>query len=62
MLPEDAKVYWLQEENFNSGPFEFVSKRVQRVLNNLGIKQNLQYVGRRALAATAVGSSEKHKK
>jgi len=31
-------------------------------LNNLSIKKELKYVGRRAVAATAVGSSELHKK
>lgn len=56
-----AKVFWVQEENLNSGAFEFVSPRITRVLNELNLGQ-LTYVGRRALATTAVGSSELHKK
>jgi len=31
-------------------------------LSNLSIEKELKYVGRRAIAATAVGSSEIHKK
>lgn len=45
----------------NSGAFEFVYPRITRVLNDLKLGQ-LTYVGRRALATTAVGSSELHKK
>lgn len=45
----------------NSGAFDFIYPRVTRVLNDLNLGQ-LTYVGRRALATTAVGSSELHKK
>lgn len=45
----------------NSGAFDFVNPRITRVLNDLNLG-HLTYVGRRALATTAVGSSELHKK
>jgi len=44
----------------NSGAFEFVYPRIGRVLKDLNLGEVI-YVGRRALATTAVGSSEMHK-
>jgi 2-oxoglutarate dehydrogenase complex dehydrogenase (E1) component-like enzyme len=38
-----------------------VQNRINRVLKKLGFKNSIKYVGRRALATTAVGSSELHK-
>lgn len=61
-LPKDAQVYWVQEENFNGGAYQFVQPRISRILSNLSISAPLRYVGRRAVAATAVGSSELHKR
>jgi 2-oxoglutarate dehydrogenase complex dehydrogenase (E1) component-like enzyme len=51
----------VQEENFNGGAFQFAENRVNRVLGQLGLPE-VRYVGRRAVAATAVGSSEMHKR
>jgi hypothetical protein len=39
----------------NSGAFEFVYPRITRVLKDLNLGE-LTYVGRRAIAASAVGS------
>jgi hypothetical protein len=39
----------------NSGAFEFIYPRITRVLKDLNLKE-LTYVGRRAIAASAVGS------
>jgi 2-oxoglutarate dehydrogenase E1 component len=61
-LSKNAQVYWVQEENFNGGAFQFVQPRISRILCNLSITAPLKYVGRRAVAAVAVGSSELHKK
>ena len=57
-----AEVYWVQEENLNGGSYFFVESRINRVLRNLGVKKEIRYVGRRAIAATAVGSGELHKR
>ena len=57
----NTKVYWVQEENMNSGAFEFVYPRITRVLKDLNLGE-VTYVGRRAIAASAVGSGEYHKK
>lgn len=46
----------------NGGAYSFVERRFARILKNLGFKNNLKYVGRRAVATTAVGSAELHKK
>lgn len=46
----------------NGGAFYFVDRRINRILKHVGIKNELKYVGRRAIAASAVGSSELHKK
>jgi 2-oxoglutarate dehydrogenase E1 component len=60
-LPKTAQCYWVQEENFNGGAFQFAENRINRVLGEHGLKE-VRYVGRRAVAATAVGSSELHKR
>ena len=60
-MNKNAQVYWIQEENFNSGAFQFVENRINRVLRNMGVSQEVKYVGRRACAATSVGSIELHK-
>jgi 2-oxoglutarate dehydrogenase complex dehydrogenase (E1) component-like enzyme len=46
----------------NSGAFDFVYPRLVRIARELGLNESIEYVGRRALATTAVGSSELHKK
>ena len=60
-ISPSAKVFWVQEENFNGGPYQFVENRVNRVLGTLGVSRELRYVGRRAIACPAVGSVELHK-
>lgn len=60
-LSPSAKIFWIQEENFNGGPYQFVENRVNRVLGNLGVSSELRFVGRRAIACTAVGSVELRK-
>ena len=59
---KNVKVYWCQEENVNGGAFYFVERRIARVIKNLGIDSQVNYVGRKAVSATAVGSVEMHKK
>lgn len=46
----------------NGGAFYFVERRIARVIKNLGIDSQVNYVGRKAISATAVGSVEMHKK
>jgi 2-oxoglutarate dehydrogenase E1 component len=60
-LSPSAKIFWIQEENFNGGPYQFVENRMNRVLGNLGVSSELRFVGRRAIACTAIGSVELHK-
>ena len=52
----------MQEENLNGGAYQFVVNRISRVLSEVGWKGELEYVGRRAIANTAVGSVELHKR
>ena len=52
----------MQEENLNGGAYQFVANRIGRVLTEVGCKGRLEYVGRRAIANTAVGSVELHKR
>lgn len=59
---KESQVYWVQEENINGGAYYFADRRINRILKNLNFTKELKYVGRRAIATTAVGSSELHKK
>ena len=57
-----TRVYWVQEENVNSGAFSFVLPRLERIIRSVGLHRELKYVGRRGISTTAVGSGEIHKK
>ena len=52
-----AKVFWVQEEHRNSGPFRFVQANL---LDRFGV--NPQFIGRCESATTAVGSTKAHEK
>ena len=56
-LPKNANIYWVQEENINGGAFYFVERRIARVMRKFNINSDVQYVGRRAISSTAVGSA-----
>ena len=58
---KNIKVQWVQEENINGGSFYYAERRISRVMRKLGVKSDIKYVGRRAIATTAVGSVELHK-
>lgn len=56
-----AEVIWCQEESANMGPWMFVDRRLQYILENTGHKAKVAYfVGRHASAAPATGSHHHH--
>jgi len=52
------RVYWVQEEPANMGPWTFVRERIQDLLPKGG---SLAYAGRVSSASTAVGSTRIHR-
>ena len=51
------EVFWVQEEPWNMGAWQFMSLRVPQVL---GTERTLRYVGRDEAASPAVGSYKVH--
>jgi 2-oxoglutarate dehydrogenase E1 component len=51
-----AEICWVQEEPANAGPWVHLSPQLEKIG-----KRPLRYIGRRAAAATAVGSHRLHK-
>ena len=54
-----AEVFWVQEEPWNMGAWQFVDLRLPRVL---GTGRALRYVGRDEAASPAIGSYKMHQK
>jgi 2-oxoglutarate dehydrogenase E1 component len=60
-VEKHCKCVWVQEEPLNSGGFTFVQPRIQRAMENIGIKGELIYCGRRSLGSPAIGWTDGHK-
>jgi 2-oxoglutarate dehydrogenase E1 component len=57
----NADVVWCQEEPENMGAWNFIDRRVEKVLKELGIKaKRPDYVGRREAASPATGLAKVH--
>jgi 2-oxoglutarate dehydrogenase E1 component len=58
----NAEVVWCQEEPENNGAWNFIDRRIERVLNDVGHKVSgrPRYVGREAAASPATGSAKRH--
>jgi 2-oxoglutarate dehydrogenase E1 component len=57
----NAELVWCQEEPENSGAWNFLDRRLEKVLAGIGGKaQRPHYVGRDAAASPATGSARKH--
>jgi 2-oxoglutarate dehydrogenase E1 component len=54
-LPQLTRVAWVQEEPENMGAWPFLRPELTRLFN-----REIEYVGRPAMAATAVGSHRRH--
>ncbi|MCB1651894.1 MAG: 2-oxoglutarate dehydrogenase E1 component, partial [Alphaproteobacteria bacterium] len=58
---KNAEVVWCQEEPENQGAWQFVDRRIEAVLSDLGGKAKRPvYVGRAAAAAPATGLMSRH--
>jgi 2-oxoglutarate dehydrogenase E1 component len=62
--PEDAELFWVQEEPENMGPWYFVEEQMQSLLETpapvSGHKRQLGYVGRTTAASPAAGAHKVH--
>ena len=56
------RVMWLQEEPKNMGAWVFIKDKVSELLNDAGIKKQLEYVGRADSASTAAGHLYAHER
>ena len=56
--PESAEVFWIQEEPKNMGPWRFMVKDIQPMLDSS--RRVLRYVGRAESASPAAGSLKRH--
>jgi 2-oxoglutarate dehydrogenase E1 component len=58
---ENAEIVWCQEESENMGYWQFVDRRIENVLIEVGNKaKRAQYIGRPASAAPATGLAKRH--
>ncbi len=58
---KNAEVVWCQEEPENNGAWNFVDRRIEKVLKDLDIKaKRPSYVGREEAASPATGSAKVH--
>src|SRR5579875_406821 len=62
--PENAELFWVQEEPENMGPWYFVEEQMQPIINPGGnggpMRRSLRYVGRPTAASPAPGSHKVH--
>ena len=57
----NAEVVWCQEEPENNGAWNFLDRRIERVLAGIDIKgKRPNYVGREAAASPATGQAKVH--
>ncbi|OFZ10573.1 MAG: 2-oxoglutarate dehydrogenase E1 component [Bdellovibrionales bacterium RBG_16_40_8] len=62
-LPKLKRVAWVQEEPQNMGAYAWVLPRLQKLLNDLGLKKiDIEYIGRSERSSPAVGSARVHMK
>jgi 2-oxoglutarate dehydrogenase E1 component len=54
--PEDAELYWVQEEPENMGAWNYVEEQMQSIVD----KRELRYVGRALAASPAAGAHKVH--
>jgi 2-oxoglutarate dehydrogenase E1 component len=60
-FPKRAEVVWCQEEPQNMGAWSFVAPRIEKVLEETGMRQNRPtYAGRRPAASPATGVHAQH--
>ncbi|WP_424813279.1 2-oxoglutarate dehydrogenase E1 component [Roseococcus sp. YIM B11640] len=58
---KNAEIVWCQEEPENNGAWNFVDRRIEKVLKDIGIKaKRPDYVGRAAAASPATGLAKTH--
>jgi 2-oxoglutarate dehydrogenase E1 component len=55
-----CEMIWCQEEPQNMGAWEFIEKRLKSVLDLVGAKKELHFIGRRAAASPATGVFDRH--
>jgi len=55
-----CEIIWCQEEPKNMGAWEFIEKRLNSVLDLVGAKNELHFIGRRAAASPATGVFDRH--
>ena len=55
-----CEMIWCQEEPQNMGAWEFIEKRLKSVLDLVGAKNELHFIGRRAAASPATGVFDRH--
>jgi len=55
--PQAREVFWVQEEPWNMGGWQFMAQRLPRVLS---ASRSLRYVGRHEAASPAAGSYKRH--
>jgi 2-oxoglutarate dehydrogenase complex dehydrogenase (E1) component-like enzyme len=58
---KDTEFVFVSEEQFNFGAFPFVQTRVNMILEELGFKGVLQYVGRKISSSSSTGINWLHK-
>jgi 2-oxoglutarate decarboxylase len=62
--PDSSKLFWVQEEPENMGPWYFVEEQMQSLLVNpvpgTGLRRQLGYVGRSTAASPAAGAHKVH--
>lgn len=56
------EIVWLQEEPRNMGAWYFIRPKIQEIMKDLKIKEELKYVGRGYSASTAAGYSSIHER
>jgi len=56
------EVVWCQEEPRNMGAWYFIRPKIQKMMKDLKIKEELEYVGRDYSASTAAGYSSMHQR
>ena len=54
--PENAELYWVQEEPENMGAWNYVEEQMQSIID----KRELRYVGRVLAASPAAGAHKVH--
>jgi len=58
----NSQFFWCQEEPKNMGAWSSVRDYIQWTLDNLGVKKQLDYIGRKAAASPATGYANRHTK